>query len=64
MSWIFSVGIVLLIGLSVCESANLTAITWKHKINSHKSLKGALKSKIAYLQHDWHDEKNVTVPFI
>lgn len=47
MSWIFSVGIVVLIGVGISESANLTEITWQHGVNTHKSFNEALKSKFA-----------------
>lgn len=48
MSWIFSVAIVTLLSVSICECANLTAITWQHDVNTHTSLEKALKSKVEF----------------
>lgn len=35
------------IGMITGKSTNLTAITWKHDVNSHESLEKALRSKFA-----------------
>lgn len=62
MSWIYSIAIVVLIGVGICESANLTAITWQHGVNTRASLDSALKSKWA----DLFDEigYKIKIPFV
>lgn len=41
----FLLAIILSIGVGNCESANLTAITWRHEVNSYDALQEALASK-------------------
>lgn len=49
MSRILQLALVVLIGVSSCAStdaANLTAITWKHDVNTHNRFDKALNSKL------------------
>lgn len=46
----FFIAIVLSFGVGNCESANLTAITWRHEVNSHNALQEALSSKFPLSQ--------------
>lgn len=45
MLWIFVLAIIMPISLVTCENSNLTAITWRHAVNSHAELEDALKGR-------------------
>lgn len=51
MSRIFTVVVLALLSVCICEGANLTDIKWKHDINNLKKLEDALKSKFYYLNN-------------
>lgn len=44
--------IVLLLSVGNCESVNLTAITWRHEVNSHNALQEALSSDAQIITAD------------
>lgn len=51
MSRIFTVVVLALLSVCICESVNLTAITWEHDVNNHKKLEETFKSKFYYLNN-------------
>lgn len=51
MSWILSVVIVVLVGLSVGECANLAAMKWQRGVNTLASFEKALKSKLTFINY-------------
>lgn len=51
MSSTFTVAILALLSIGICESANLAEITWKHDIKTKALLEEAYKSKFAYLNN-------------
>lgn len=51
ISRLFIVAVLALLGVGICEGANLTAITWRHDINTQALLEDALKSKFSNLNN-------------
>lgn len=59
MSRIYTIVILALLSVAICESANLTAITWKHDINKASLLEETLKSKFLYLnKNQYFSDRN------
>lgn len=61
MSWILSIAIVVLLSVGICESANLTAITWKHDVNTHNLLEEAFKSNFSHLNVNLYEIEKMKI---